>query len=148
MNNKLYLRILLVLSMINGAVSAVVYLTVSAFMPHFREAYASLPELVPEQMTTMMGRMLELPRMFYAAWGVLYALSFVGCVLMWKLHRSGFHCYALAQLLVLLLPLLFIGKGFFGLGDLMMTALFLLIYYLLLKRVREEEGEAQGEESN
>ena len=38
MNNKLYLRILLVLSMINGAVSAVVYLTVSAFMPHFREA--------------------------------------------------------------------------------------------------------------
>ena len=54
---------------------------------------------------------------------------------MWNLRRSGYHCYAIAQLLMLALPLLFIGKGFLGLGDVMMTALFLVVYYLQLKRL-------------
>jgi hypothetical protein len=60
---------------------------------------------------------------------------------MWKLRRSGFHFYAIAQLLMLVLPLLFMGKGFLGLGDVMFTALFLLIYYLQLKSLGAFDGD-------
>ena len=58
-----------------------------------------------------------------------------------KLRRSGFHFYAIAQLLMLVLPLLFMGKGFLGLGDVMFTALFLLIYYLQLKSLGAFDGD-------
>ena len=77
----------------------------------------------------------SIPQPFYAGMAVLGLLSVVGCVLMWNLRRSGYHCYAIAQLLMLALPLLFIGKDFLGLGDVMMTALFLVVYYLQLKRL-------------
>ena len=73
------------------------------------------------------------PRRSHRAMAALSLMSVVGCVLMWNIRRSGFHFYAIAQLLMLVLPLLFLGTGYLGLGDVMFTALFLLVYYLQLK---------------
>ena len=85
-------------------------------------------------MFTLWERAAAIPRMFYAAMAILGLLSIAGCILMWNLRRSGLHFYAIAQLLMIVLPLLFLGKGYLGLGDIMFTALFLLVYYIQLRK--------------
>ena len=141
MNNRLTLRILLVFSMIGGLASAFSYFMMAAFMPHIERLVESQPALLPDQMHVMWERMAAIPRPFYAALGALNLLSLVCCILMWNLRRSGFHTYTIAQLLLLLLPLLFLGKAYLGLGDIMFTALFLLIYYLLMRSQTDPQRE-------
>lgn len=145
MSHKTTLKILLILSLISAVGSFISYFMMATMMPFLQNYYATHPGILPSQMLAVWERMLEIPRPYYAAAALLYVLEAVGCILMWKLHRSGFHSYALSQLLLLLLPMLFLGKGFVGLGDIMMTLLFLFIYYMLLKSLgvfgaREEDS--------
>ena len=134
-NPRLTLRILLVLSLVYSALSALAYLGMSLLMPSMQRIYEANPTLLPGEMVVMWERIAAVPRILYAVQGLLAALSFTGCILMWHLRRSGYHTYAIAQLLLLLLPLLFLGKGYLGLGDIMFTALFLLVYFLLLRQL-------------
>ena len=129
------LRILLVLSLVSAVVSAVAYLGMALLLPSMGRMVEANPALFPAEFAVMWERMAAVPRPLYAAQSALYILSFVGCILMWNLRRSGFHAYAIAQLLLLLLPLLFLGKAYLGLGDLMFTALFLTVYCLLLRQL-------------
>lgn len=135
MKHETLLKILLVMSMIGATMPMLSSFLMALFLPQLDQFYQHNQSLLPAEVFTMWQRMASIPRPYYAAMTLLYALSLAGCILMWKLRRSGFHCYALAQLLMLLLPLLFLGKGFLGLGDLMFTALFLFLYYLLLKNL-------------
>ena len=143
------LRILLVLSLVNAVVSAVAYLGMALLLPSMGRMVEANSALFPAEFAVMWERMAAVPRPLYAAQSALYILSFAGCILMWNLRRSGFHAYAIAQLLLLLLPLLFLGKAYLGLGDLMFTALFLTVYYLLLRQlgvfgVRGADNSGQG----
>ena len=143
------LRILLVLSLVNAVVSAVAYLGMALLLPSMGRMVEANSALFPAEFAVMWERMAAVPRPLYAAQSALYILSFSGCILMWNLRRSGFHAYAIAQLLLLLLPLLFLGKAYLGLGDLMFTALFLTVYYLLLRQlgvfgVRGADNSGQG----
>ena len=89
-------------------------------------------------MKQMVEDQLSLPQGYHLAFAAFCVLSFVGCLLMWKYRRSGFHCYTLAQLLMLLLPALFIGKGAMDIiGNIMFAALFIFIYWRLLKTIEE-----------
>ena len=86
----------------------------------------------------MMQRLFEMPRGYFAGAGLLYVLEVLGAALMWRLRWTGFHCYTLARLLLLLLPLLFLGRGFVGLGDVMMALLFVAVYYMLMRQLTAE----------
>lgn len=134
-NPRLTLRILLVLSLVHATLSAMTYFGMALFLPMIENIYRTNTAQLPGEFAIMWERMSAVPRPLYAAQGALAVLSFVGCILMWNLRRSGYHAYAIAQLLLLLLPLLFLGKGYLGPGDLMFTALFLLIYFLLLRQL-------------
>lgn len=133
MKSQTVLKILLVLSMISAAGNMLSYLIMALFLPALTNIYATHPDLMPAEFYTLWESMAAVPRPYYAGMAALSALSFAGCILMWKLHRGGFHCYAIAQLMMLALPLLFLGKGYLGIGDMMFTALFLLMYWMLLK---------------
>ena len=129
------LRILLVLSLVNAVVSFLAYLGMALLLPSMGRMVEANLAIFPAEFAVMWERMAAVPRPLYAAQAALYVLSFAGCILMWNLRRSGFHAYAIAQLLLLLLPLLFLGKAYLGLGDLMFAALFLTVYYLLLRQL-------------
>ena len=134
MKPQTLLKVLLVLSIINAVSSFLSQAMMALFLPLFDNFYAGHPDLLEEfHMTATWEVMSQVPRPFYAIMSLLWALSFTGCLLMWKLRRSGFHCYTLAQLLLLALPMLFLGKGHLGLGDIMFTALFVFCYWYLLK---------------
>ena len=121
--------------MIWAGLSCMSYLMMGTMMPAFERYYSTHPGLLPEQFYTMMEQLFEVPRSYYVGCGLLYALELLGAVLMWNLRRSGFHCYTLARLLLLLLPLLFLGRGAVALGDIMFALLFILVYYLLLRQL-------------
>ena len=138
MKPQTLLKILLVLSMITAGSSFLDCFNI-AFLPAL---YEQIPAMMAqygfdEHATGAMKRMVEirlaLPQGYHLALGALWTLSFVGCLLMWKLRRAGFHCYTLAQLLLLLLPALFLGKSAEILGDAMFAALFIFCYWRLLK---------------
>lgn len=135
MNNKTLLNILLVLTFIFAGISCLSYLFVAFSQPWLVEFYAANRSMLPDEVYTAMQMMLERPRGFFAALAALYALEVVAGVLMWNLRPSGWHCYILSRLMLILVPLLFIGKGAMGIGDIMMAALFIFIYWHLLRQL-------------
>jgi len=138
MNNKTLFHILLVLTFFFAGLSAFSYLMMALMLPTVQQFYADNPTVLPEQFSVMMQQMLDTPRGYYAGAGLLYLLEVLGAALMWRLRWPGFHCYTLARLLLLLLPLLFLGRGFVGIGDIMMALLFVAVYYLLMRRLTAE----------
>lgn len=142
MNNgdKTLLHILLVLTFIGAGFSAIVYFTTSLFMPQMAAVYEANPSMLPVEMRTMMERFFDVPRLYYAAYAAVYVLELAGAVLMWNLRRSGFHCYTIARILLLLLPLLFLGRSYVGWGDAMFAALFVAAYHMLLKPLGVFDG--------
>ncbi len=148
--SKIGLCILLVMSIVYGAMMFFGSLSMAVALPMLDAIYSANPTMIPPEMHTAWERMSSLPRAFYAVMALLGGLSVTGCVLMWNLRKSGYHFYAIAQLLMLVLPLLFIGKGFLGPGDIMFTALFLFVYYFQLKRlgVFDPQEEVKETENN
>ena len=129
------LHFLLVLTFITAGLNLLTYGMTCLVLPQMQQLYADNPNLVPEPMQTYMDMFLAMPRLFFAAEALLFALELAGGILMWRLRASGFHAYTIARLLLLLVPVLFLGKGFLQLGDVMFAALFIIAYWLLLKQL-------------
>lgn len=134
MKNITALHILLVLSMMWAALSCMSYLMMGLMMPAFQDYYTAHPDVMPEEFYTMMEQLFEVPKGYYLVCSLLFALELAGTILMWNLRRSGFHSYTIARLLLLLLPRLFLGRGAVALGNVMFALLFILVYYLLLRK--------------
>lgn len=137
------LRTLLVLSIIYGSMTFLSSLMMAIALPALDAVYRANQAMLPSEMFSLWERAAAVPRLLYGGMALLSLLSVVGCVLMWNLRRSGFHFYAIAQLLLLALPLLFMGKAYMGVGDIMFTALFLLLYYMQMKNLGAFDADGQ-----
>lgn len=143
------LKILLVLSIINAVFSFLGEGMMALFLPTLERVYSAHPEVLEEfHMTATWEVMAQVPRLYYGAMSLLAALSLTGCLLMWRYRRVGFHCYTLAQLLMLVAPLLVLGKGAVGLGNVMFTILFVAYYWVLLKRIAATTAPTQSDPSD
>ncbi len=138
MKPQTLLKVLLVLSIIN-AVTNFFYCFNIVVLP---SVYGQMPAMIAqygfsEHISGAMKQIVEIdlsrPAGYHVAMGMLWVFSLTGCILMWKLRRSGFHTYTLSQLLILLVPPLFVDKGSLDIGGLMFTALFVFYYWRLLK---------------
>ncbi|MBR4739367.1 MAG: hypothetical protein IK058_05120 [Bacteroidales bacterium] len=145
MQRKTLFHILLVITFVFAGLSAFSYLMMTLMMPTMQQVYADNPTMLPEQFSVMMQQLLDMPRGYFAGGGLLYLLEVLGAALMWRLRWVGFHCYTLSRLLLLLLPALFLGRGFVGIGDIMMALLFVAIYYLLMRQLTAEQPEPPQE---
>jgi len=69
-------------------------------------------------------------RNYFIISGLLQIISFNGVRFMWKLRRAGFHLYAIAQLLMLIVSTIYIYKPMdtFPMFDLLLTTVFILLY--------------------
>lgn len=145
-NNRVLLHILLVITFISAGLSALVYMTMGATLPTVKSYYAANPSILPEQFGTFMERMFEVSQTYYLGCGVLYLVEVLGAALMWNLRASGFHCYTLARLLLIIMPLLFLGRGFVGIGDIMFAVLFIFVYWSLMRQ-QGAFGKKDGEDT-
>lgn len=134
-SNVVFLRIVLVLSMIGSGLYSIMYLLMGFMLPIMKSQYEAGVVDIPEMMRAMYDNMLGASQVYYFLTGVLYALSLAGVIMMWKLRRAGFHYYAIAQLLVIIVTILFLGRTYMNIGDIMLTLLFITYYYFSLRSI-------------
>jgi len=79
------------------------------------------------------GMMMSGGRRFFITGFILYTLSWVGALQMWKLSKIGFHLYTGAQIFILLLPVIMIPSYPFSIFSLLFTAVFIAGYAINLK---------------
>ena len=133
------LSVLCVLSFINAVWSALSNFISFAFYDTFQSLFAQMAagEGIYEDMAEQMGDSWEIMtqasemafsigRGYYFLEMVLYVASFVGVLMMWKLQKRGFHIYAIAQILMLIVITVFTKITF---GPVLWTALFIAMYY-------------------
>lgn len=142
------LRIVLVLSFIGSGWNTLSYLILGVSLPMMQEAMGPVLSQMPEEFQTAYEMVMNMPQVNYIILGLLSALSLTGAILMWNLKTNGWHCYTLAQLLMLAVPLLFVGKAGLGLGDVMMTALFVAYYFFTLRNINRLRSEANHPEED
>jgi len=75
---------------------------------------------------------------YYLILLVLFVGSLVGVIMMFKANKRGFHIYSIAQIGMLIAASVYIyplQKPSPFVSDLMLTAIFILLYYLYFKRM-------------
>ena len=89
-----------------------------------------------EQMEKATGAILAVGRSYYMYTALLYVASFIGVLYMWKQMKKGFHIYSIAQILILIVYVLMFcnATGESPWGSVILTALWIGIYYLYYKR--------------
>ncbi len=137
-----FFYIMLVLSMVNAGLNFFTNVIWGIFSPTIGEMFEDGTLPVPEELTEMIRTQLRIPYYYYFILEVFWALSFYGALSMWGLRKTGFHSYALAQLLLLLLPLVFLGKAYVQIGDIMFALLFIGYYaWVIFLRNKETSNE-------
>ena len=98
---------------------------------------------ISEKFSVAVDSLSRIPQYYFFITALFWALSFYGALAMWKLRKTGFHCYTLAQLIILLLTVVILGKANLSLGDVMFTILFIAYYatVVFLWNKRQEQSQ-------
>ncbi len=104
--------------------------------------YNAIPELAESDdfvqfpgmdVETMLDFLQSGGRSFFLLSSIFNLGSLVGVMLMWKLQKKGIHFYAISQIVLLLLPLIFIDPKLSVLSGLIISATFIWLYSRYLK---------------
>jgi hypothetical protein len=68
---------------------------------------------------------------------VFYSISLMGAIRMWKLHRDGYFLYVPAQLVILLLPVIWINLQALSVTNTFFTIVFIAGYTLNMKFLKQ-----------
>ena len=75
----------------------------------------------------------EAGRLFFVLGALASAGSLYGVYKMWNLQKEGLHYYAISQSTILILPLIFVSPQMPVFSSLLLTVLFILLYYRSFK---------------
>ena len=73
--------------------------------------------------------LLDIKPVFFLIQSALYFLSVSGAYQMFQLRKAGFHLYAISQILLLITPKVFVPGIPFPFFELMVSTVFILLYY-------------------
>ena len=144
------MTILLVLSFINACWnilrSIIMYFTTPLMsemlnngqFEEMMEPFSSMGEEFTKAMNESMTVLTQINTNYYLILLVLFIASLVGVIKMFRGDKRGLHIYAIAQILMLIDASVFVyplqkPSPFFS--DLLLTVIFILIYYLYFKRM-------------
>jgi hypothetical protein len=128
-----FLKILCAISIIGGIMAAFSYLFIGVYGQMVKET--ALKTLNAEEQSLIL-KILATGRPYLFSSAALYLISAIGAYFMFYLHKKGFHIYAISQILLLIVPLVFI-KGFpMSFLPVLFTASFILVYSSYLKTMR------------
>jgi hypothetical protein len=128
--NITLLRILCVFSFVGSGLAFFSYGMIGMFHNYFSANLSLIPD---EQNRELIELMLSAGRPFFFLNTILYAVSFAGALFLWRMRKVGFHLYTASQLILLILPLLYI-QGFPMPGiTIFLTILFIWGYSGFLK---------------
>jgi len=127
------LKILCILTFIGSGLSMLSNVVLYSVIDQIREVFAENPLYTVFGVEMNMSIFLNVNASFFLIQAILYSLSITGAWRMWKLNKNGFHIYSVAQILILIVPKLFISDMPFPVMDLLLTGSFIYFYYLNLK---------------
>lgn len=132
------LKILCILTFIGSGLSLFSYTILAIFIDFFRtvSTQEAFTFLQTEEEKAMLVSMLSLPKIYFILHAVLFALSLYGAYLMWNMRKIGFHFYAIAQIILLIIYKVFIPSAPFPYMPIMLTVIFILLYYRNLQFMR------------
>ena len=122
---------------ISNAFSFLFYNTIQT-LGHDEDYFELMEKFVPDtsEMEAAMQAQLAVSRVSYLLMALLYAASFYGVLQMWKMLKKGFHVYAIAQILMLIVTAVFITSvtGDSIVGGSVLTAIWIGIYFIYYKK--------------
>jgi len=145
------MTILLVLSFINACWNILRSIVLYFYTPKMVEMYengqleemmqpfSAMGEEFANAMNDTMHTFIQINPNYYLILLVLFIASLVGVLKMFKGDKRGFHIYSIAQICMLIDHSVFVyplQKPSPFTSDLIITALFILLYYLYFKRIQ------------
>lgn len=129
MNKKepLLLSAALLLSIIGSITGVIMYFLSALFFDKAQSLIIHFTDL-----RSMQG----INALYFDIFGALYALSLSGVILMKKRYKKGFYLYTTSQIVILFIPVLWLGGGAFSFVNLIFTLLFITIYLGYLKYLK------------
>ncbi len=138
------LTVIAILSFIGSGFSFFSYLMMSLYYHEF----LSIVEGSLAEMYSQMGINVDTEviieffrkagRLFFVLNTLAYAGSLFGVYRMWNLNKSGLHYYALSQIVIIILPLIFVSTQLSVFPGMILTAIFILMYYRSFKILENE----------
>lgn len=128
-----FLKFLCTLTFIGSGAALFAYFVIGTFYDIFITA-----DMGPlgEDEQELIRVMLSAGRQFFLLSAFLYCISLYGAIKMWKLRKIGFHLYTTAQLLLLILPLLFIKSFRMPFATILVTVTFIFGYSTFLRSMK------------
>ena len=129
-----FLTVLCILTFVAGGIEFISAL----FTPVFAEQIIELFKSAPNYDEVAMSEAITILRAgwtYYLIRAVLTLGSLSGAILMWKLKKTGFHIYALSNLIALFVPMLMFSIAI-GWSSILVTACFIALYALHLKHMK------------
>lgn len=83
-----------------------------------------------------MDFLLEISPVFFLLQSLTLLVSIIGATQMWNLKKTGFHLYTVSQILLLILPKLFINGLPFPMLELLISTTFVYLYAKSLSLVK------------
>lgn len=141
-----FFYIMLVLSMVNAGMTFISSIILGFAAPSIVEMNNNGTLPISEVFSVAVDSLSQMPQYYFFITALFWALSFYGALAMWKLRKTGFHCYTLAQLIILLLTAVILGKAYVALGDIMFTILFILYYATIVIVWKKRQDQSQQNE--
>lgn len=127
------LTVLAILSFIGSGLSLLSYLVISFYYDAILAVIETeLKEVYPALYADFIR---EAGRTFFIVGSLAYAGSLFGVYKMRNLMKEGLHYYAVSQFIILLLPLVFVSAQLSVIPGLMLTIVFVLLYYQSFKMI-------------
>lgn len=120
-----FLRVLCITSFIGSGLGFFSYLFCGLFFDSLGPA-VDAPAFAMQR--DLMLILLAAGRWFFLINAVLFGLSLFGVRLMWNLHKTGFHFYAMSQIAILIVPLVFMQGYAEAIPQAMLTGIFIFSY--------------------
>lgn len=89
-----------------------------------------------EGMTEAIKIMTEASIWYYIFNTILYGVSLTGAILMFRLRKVGFHLYTVAQILILITPMVYLAGYKTDFASTVITAIFIFLYYTNLRLMK------------
>jgi len=123
-DRPLLLSAALLLSTVGSSVAVLLYFSAAVFF--------NQTSLLIEQLTNMQT-MQKITPSYFIIFGALYGLSLLGVMKMRGQQKAGYFFYTGAQLILLIVPLLWLGVNAFSATNTIFTLLFIAIYSIYVK---------------
>jgi hypothetical protein len=128
-----FFRILCIASFLGSGWGFISALFCGIFFNSLGPAIQNSPFTLPAEVTAMLPLLLAAGPWFFLTTAVFSGLSLAGSIKMWSLQKTGFHIYAVSQILLLIVPLIFMHGSVEMLPQAMFSGIFIFAYASNLK---------------